>query len=1033
MTENILIEASAGTGKTFSLATRFIRLLAETSATGGSVRPEQIIALTFSRAATREIYAKLAQRLAEAAASDNAAAEESKRIGKTLTKEDFGKILSAVIASQHIGTISTIDSFILRMIRYFPLELGFQGNVEILSTFDGEAEKREASRSFLSSGSVTDDFISAFHETLAGKSSKSFAAELDKSISKWREFILDHPETREWNVDTMFAALGIDPSDIRSVKSADDLAVSSAATPEEKADLVGFLNFFGTYNGGPSPLPGTGLEKKIAEAFVNGEPLDSITFNKKNHSFSPAAAQALKEDLRSAFTLHLAIKLRQMAGILSLVAQIDDKYDEATRSQGRLTFGDLPRVLAKHDGLDVENLQYRFDEQLDHWAIDEFQDTSRAQWKCLSNLVDNAASGDGGRTVTIVGDVKQAIYGWRGGDEEIFSELADRPDFRHQQLAASFRYGQNTANLLNSVFGKDNLKSCGVQCQTAVDKWLDKNSWMEHTVPEGRKQNDYACVLGVTPAPKGEGNAVLGKTVELVHSLWERRAKNGLTDKTLAVLVRANGKGRELADALRNMDIPAVFEGENTDADHPVVAAFLNLLHFAEHPDDTYDREVIFGTPLARLFAPDVTGVKDAALLSSIVSRDISHLGLVRTLRKYTGECMKSGYGLDDYSRQALNRLVQAASIYETRGEAAGGIDGFIEFFRAMTTRDIANPAVVTVMTIHRSKGLGFDWVVVPIVENGSIEKVATEDTITGNGWVLPHLSENVCKVFPNLKAAYEDGCNKTLLANLHTYYVALSRSKEGLWIVAENKKTDTLYFRDILFAGLGITTGADNSAPLYEAPAAGDPSLMVHPPAPETGNQKIAVTFTCNPSSGAARRKTPSHAHLHGGHKDASTFFSLDFGAASSRGTDIHVALSRIEWLPESAEQPAGIAQEVLDLVTDSPFRTALLKPDDVIDLWRESSFELLDGEDWISGTFDRVVFREHDGEKYAEIYDFKTNAIRNGETNEDFAKRMTDDYSGQMTAYRSAIHHLTGIPPEHISATLLLTANATALEIDR
>ena len=152
----------------------------------------------------------------------------------------------------------------------------------------------------------------------------------------------------------------------------------------------------------------------------------------------------------------------------------------------------------------------------------------------------------------------------------------------------------------------------------------------------------------------------------------------------------------------------------------------------------------------------------------------------------------------------------------------------------------------------------------------------------------------------------------------------------------------------------------------------------------------------------------------------------------AAERGTSLHEALARIDWLPaEPGEQPAGIDAADLDLSSPSPLRDALVRPADAVDLWRERSFEQLAGAEWISGTFDRVVFRGEGEDRRAEIYDWKTNRLRPGETPDAFATRMAETYAGQMRAYRAAVARLAGLPADCVSSTLLLAATRAAVPV--
>lgn len=164
--------------------------------------------------------------------------------------------------------------------------------------------------------------------------------------------------------------------------------------------------------------------------------------------------------------------------------------------------------------------------------------------------------------------------------------------------------------------------------------------------------------------------------------------------------------------------------------------------------------------------------------------------------------------------------------------------------------------------------------------------------------------------------------------------------------------------------------------------------------------------------------RRMPS-LNFHSG-MSAGSLFASDGGraAAMKRGTEIHAAYEQIEWI-----DPADAKTDV---------ERALVKPEGIIDLWRERSYELFREGVWESGQFDRVVFTGEGVERRATIYDFKTNEPRTDETADAFAARMRATYSGQMSSYRHAIHELTGIPLNRISSALLLLATGRVVKLD-
>lgn len=102
-------------------------------------------------------------------------------------------------------------------------------------------------------------------------------------------------------------------------------------------------------------------------------------------------------------------------------------------------------------------IDYRLDCRLDHWLIDEFQDTSDVQWSVLQNLVDEVIQDpDRQRTFFCVGDVKQAIYGWRGGNPYLFRRIREQYGdvIQEESLDQSFRSCPPIIHTINRVFSK---------------------------------------------------------------------------------------------------------------------------------------------------------------------------------------------------------------------------------------------------------------------------------------------------------------------------------------------------------------------------------------------------------------------------------------------------------------------------------------------------------------------------------------------------------------------------------------------------
>ena len=1045
---NLLIRASAGTGKTFALATRYIRLMLF-----DGVAPERIVALTFSRAAAQEIYTKILERLWKAASGDAQAQAERRNLEEGLSDAQRGEIarrkapawgrglfaglLRKVVDAQHSGAIATLDSFILRIVRNFPLELGFQNAVEVL---DGAGEREaveRAMRDVLARTEQAEGFMAAFRAARGGKMPRVLAHALDymMDFEGWRAFILAHPESRAWTADSMADELGV-----RQAGPCPD--VSAVAAEGAFNPAAGFLKHLRAYDGTKPVFPATKAGELMRHLARNPTATDfgwtTDGGGVRHFEYGAAGAEAIREGVRHMVRLFLRRQLEVVEAKLRLFSEIDRVYNEKMRRAGKLTFGDFTKFSAAKEGtergLALENLEFRFDAQFDHWALDEFQDTSEVQWKCLERLVSAAAHQGGGRTVIAVGDLKQAIYAWRGGDEAPFKAMMGWPAFtcapygRIADAKVSHRYQKNICDFVNAVFGPDNLLRGGVlpaARRSALARWLAEDCWKRHE-PErdadgAFKAHDHVKVVGVprasTPDRKGV-EALLPALAEQVEAVWRAHARACSTEE-IGVLVRKNDEGTAVAECLRARGLPVVWEGLNAVSDVPAVQAVLCLLKLADHPEDTFAWETVSRLlPVREILFPDAAA---AGPVSRRVAADLSRSGLARTLKDYCGRLGSPAEGLDALSRERLQALVRAGVAYERRCPKDFGVDGFARFLAATGRRArAASSKVIRVLTIHRSKGLTLDRVFVPICESprSSIVRPKDKGVVYGKNraWVLPHVPDDVAAMNDAVAAVVAEQGDERLLEALRTYYVALTRARKALYVVQPVDPDGQVHFRTLVEQAVCGGPPRDEGAArvLFEAGAA--------PPfSAKAGGPRPPAAWRPEGARVCVARVSPSQMHAGSeGRGRAAALFDTACGAAAQRGVEAHAAYEGIEWA--DAEEAARLPEA---------FRAAFVKPSADAAVWRERSYEIFDGARWETGRFDRVVFTGTGASRTATLYDFKTNAKLPQETPEAFARRMGEAYAPQMAAYRRALARLTGIPAARIAATLLLEATGEAVGV--
>ena len=1042
--ENLLLRASAGTGKTFTLATRMIQLLA-----GGPDRhgasPSEILALTFTKAAAYEIYAKLVERLAAAAADDAAAAEESERVGQLLDRRSFANLLRRVIASQHIASIATIDSFILRMVQFFPLELGFLKGIRLMDSYDEAVARRQIIAQLLDTPDTLPDtdIFEHFDEADSGAAQRSYRARMLSFVDTWSAFLRAHPQAPE-TAQLLFGSWKEAKGSLCLTEETiqGDTALTALLEP--------FIRWVKNWDGYSSVIPPTGVEKKIFVTFMRDPNAVSFTFRTKKENLLPkAVADAVHEDIFHMLCRFFAAKLSSAEGESALAERFNALYDQRIRDRGDLTFGDLTDTLqqAGSHAPELAHLEYRFDEHFTHWAIDEFQDTGRAQWACLRELVDNALVPGNQRSVTVVGDLKQAIYAWRGGDERIFGELMANPAFTVRNLSTSFRYGANTCAFVNALFGEDAIGEFSERLteerqaacplagpESATADWLSDGCWQLHRPQPKELQHASDCVR-VTQSPRKERGSEDEAPIDTAMfrdllQLWGRH-EAAHSSETVAVLVRSNTEGLRLADYLRSKSLNAVWEGESGITDLPTVQGLLALLRLSEHPQDTLLWKTVCLMPVKIQLCPQCT---DAAETAAWVSRELCCRGLARTVETWCHRCSVSeNFPPDELTLQMFDTLVGKAADFEARCEADQGIGDFMEYLAASTRRDLAaDPSVIRILTMHRSKGLGFDHVFLPMKTPKNSLQFGRSAPIVYEGdpaWMLPTLPREILGTTAAgevLRLAWEARCDEHIRSALHLAYVALTRSKKSLWLYIEapSESGTAVHFDDLVrfacsgkalqWTNLGQNKTPEGSELLFAA--GNEPTFKT---AVATQPTPALPTVDWGPDEGDTdvRRSTPADKEKDRDSEDMGAVFSARYGAGAEHGSEVHAQLAAVEWA-----EPGSV-------LATGPLAEAFVRTPATTDLWREYAYERMTDQGlWESGRIDRVVFTETPAGRFATIYDFKTDRNRLRLPDEEFHAQLRDRYGAQLRAYAAAVQALTGIPREHIGAKLLLVGAAPA-----
>jgi len=1101
---HLAITASAGAGKTYQLAHRYLRLLA------AGVPPERIAALTFSRKAAGEIFDKIVGYLVDYTAEP---ALGSARLGATqpLTAADFTALLRRLLEALPRLRIGTLDSFTVSLAGAFPLELGISPDLQLMDNDGGAAAEavRETLDALFAAQTLDpraqDEFVDLFKQATFGLEEKNIEQALRALLDRGRAAWLAAPDPARWGAaDRIWGAppawLARPPAGAHVAAAAAQLRASLGQTKlGHKSALAGWEKLIAQARDfrprSPSDAADDFLNKigPAAEQLAAGQAVIKVY---KELALTPAQCGDLRLLLEHVLAIALQRALTSTQGAGRFLALFERFYDERIRRRGRLTFGDLQALLAPgnafNGGVTLSRrraaaarlyIDYRLDGRLDHWLLDEFQDTSDQQWRVLENLADEILQDNSGaRTFFLVGDVKQSIYGWRAGNPELFGRiLAQYPNIAREHLAASRRSGPAVISAVNRVFrGFDQVPDM----PAAVGRrWADL--WHEHTCAGAAGTLPGQAVLLDLPAtadgkPEAEDRrrvlTALLRELDPVARGW-----------SAAVLVRTNAQVKAICQHLRRHapGLPVANEGVAAILDNPAVNVLIALTRWAAHPGDTRAAQHLRMSPLAAhssLSSP-------APLL-----REIQEDGFQRFFRHWRA-ALEQAQPLHAHEQRRLDELLIAAGAFDdTR---AREVDAFLRYIEAYQTHEPTAEAAVRVMTIHQAKGLEFDMVFLPELQdplaNDTSDLLQHRAAATGRtDWVLLAPRKAVLQSEARLAAEADIERARGLLENICVLYVAMTRAKRGLYLITSypGKSSASLTAASLLKqqlcgdpkpdSGPEWTLGADRVLCLYETGARDwhqegrtkgeGPSEAMRPapewtrlagrspskgqPDTESGGRAAREPSGSVPAPPARRRLIrvePARGAPVESAAGAEADRRLDWlfhpenRATLEFGSAIHELLRAVEWAEAAdvegiirafharsaaaADVRRDAAAQFRQALADPEVRRALARPAGRAELWREQAFEAVLGDQWISGAFDRVVIQRDDAgqAQAAVILDFKSHRVAAAGL-----QAKAEDCRAQLEWYRRALALLLRLPPDRIRLQILFTRPGQVVELE-
>ena len=449
---------------------------------------------------------------------------------------------------------------------------------------------------------------------------------------------------------------------------------------------------------------------------------------------------------------------------LGVAGELSRTFNELMKEKNVLCIDDSNTILRDIiDGSDAPFVYEKIGVRYDHYLLDEFQDTARVQWQNFSPLLKESESKGGDNL--IVGDVKQSIYRWRGSDWKLLQESIPNEFPGHTQTVLDTNY-RSLSNIIgfNNAFFK------------AVSSVLDTIAGYGESGPMSEIYFDVQ--QKVSKSEKDSGNVSLTfcpKDQELdkvLGGILEARAA-GARLSEIAVLVRSNSSGEAVARHLIDNGIAVVTDDSLKVKGAITVRRLVSLMSLADNPEDTVNGY------LARSL-----DVQVPQSCSSLVDMAES---LLRSL--------KAGDPEEVWKGEILHIQSFMDTLQDYAASNGNSLRGFLKFWEGEDP-SISSPSSgesVRIMTIHKSKGLAFPYVIIPFVENILLYKPDKHWCRPDlDGTSLEGLAEGVYDVSLGSESVNslfsEDYRRENFLQqvdNMNILYVAMTRPALGVHLIS--------------------------------------------------------------------------------------------------------------------------------------------------------------------------------------------------------------------------------------------------------
>jgi ATP-dependent exoDNAse (exonuclease V) beta subunit len=815
-------KASAGSGKTFTLATEYIRLLVE--------NPQcyrNILAVTFTNKATEEMKMRILSQLygiwKQLPESDKYLQniQEKTGLAPNVISERAGLALNNLTHNYNYFRVETIDTFFQSVLRNMARELDLTTNLRIgLNDYQVEELAVDQLIEDLTTTDVMLQWILKYiMENISDDKSWNVIAQIKKfGQNIFKDYYKEVSITLEQKMGEtgFFENYTTCLRDLRKAAEEymkeigesffDTLEGEGLNVDDLSSKQRGIASFFnklrkGTFD--PSIITTT-----VANHLENIEKWCPKT-NPRRDAVLQVVESSLIQILKCAVEAQeKQWKIFQSSNLtlrhlnqLRLLSSIEKKVREINETENRFLLSDTQQLLhSLIDGSDSPFIFEKIGTQLQHVMIDEFQDTSTIQWQNFKVLLAETMSHEDGSNL-IVGDVKQSIYRWRSGDWRLLNGIENQFNsmlMEIKSLSTNYRSTRNVIDFNNTFF----RHAAKVEYQALEELECDEREQLEKAyadveqkVPDDKK-DEGRVTIELLPNNEYQ-ESVLEHTVEYVRELIDA----GVSQKDIAILVRYNNHIPLIAQYfLENLPEVSIVSDEAFRLEaSSAVCLMIQALHLLLHPDDQLTKAAIVKTWLCTVQGKELTD--DQFMIAGnnfdeyLPEAYIGHFDELLTLPLYElAEKIYAIFQLHRLEGQGAYLCAFYDHLANYVNENTTDIQSFLtEWDENLSKKTIQSDETngIRLISIHKSKGLEFDHVIIPYCD-----------------WTLEKYSDNIiwCKPneapFNDLPIAPIDYSPKMMgsiyekeylhehlqntVDNLNLLYVAFTRAAKSLYVVGK-------------------------------------------------------------------------------------------------------------------------------------------------------------------------------------------------------------------------------------------------------